>query len=138
MEEADYLCERVAIVDHGKIIVMDTPNKLKNTLGGDVVSLEIESKSEEFMKKLRAIKWIKKMKKHDGKISLTMENGERRIPELVKMAEKDGIDILSVNFRKPSLEDVFIHFTGRSIRDQSASQGDMNKNEMRKRMMRRH
>ena len=134
MEEADYLCERVAIVDHGKIVAMDTPNKLKNTLGGDVVSLEIGPKSEELMKKLRAIKWIKKMKKHDGKISLTMENGERRIPELVKMAEKDGIDILSVNFRKPSLEDVFIHFTGRSIRDQSASQGDMNKDKMRKRM----
>ena len=134
MEEADYLCERVAIIDNGKIVAMDTPSKLKNTLGGDVVSLEIGPKSEELMRKLKDTEWIKKMKKHDGKLSLTMENGEKRIPELVKMAERQGIEILSVNFRKPSLEDVFIHFTGKSIRDQNASQSEINKEMMRKRM----
>ncbi|MFH1445084.1 MAG: ATP-binding cassette domain-containing protein [Nanoarchaeota archaeon] len=138
MEEADYLCERVAIVDNGKIVAMDTPSKLKNSLGGDVVSLEVGQKSDQLMKILEECKWIKKMKKHDGTLSLTMEDGEKRIPELVKTSEKHGIEILSVNFRKPSLEDVFIHFTGKSIRDHEASREDVNKQIMKRRMGMRH
>lgn len=134
MEEADYLCERVAIIDHGKIVAIDAPDKLKNTLGGDVVSLELGTKADKLMRKLRGIKWIKEMKKHNGKLSLTMKNGEKRIPELVKISGKAGIEILSVNFRKPSLEDVFIHFTGRIIRDHEAGQAEINKEMMRKRM----
>ena len=138
MEEADYLCDRVAIIDHGKIVAMNSPKNLKSTLGGDVISLEIGPKSEEFMKELKKLKWIRKMKRHDGTLSLTMEEGEKRIPELVKLSEKRKIEIKSVSFRKPSLEDVFIHFTGRSIREDS-DHGEFAKEMMRRRIkMRGH
>ena len=134
MEEADYLCDRVAIIDHGKIVALDTPNNLKDILGGDVVSLEIGPKSGLLAKSLEKIKWIKSIKHHDGTLSLTMENGERRIPELVKISERKKIEILSVNFHKPSLEDVFLYFTGKLIRDQEGNQNEMMRQMMRRRM----
>jgi len=131
MEEADYLCDRVAIIDHGKIIAIDKPSKLKDVLGGDVVCLEIEGKTEKYMKHISSLKWIKSMKKRDGKLCLTMERGEKRIPYLVCKAESCGVKIASVNLHKPSLEDVFLYYTGRMIRDETGS------NNFRREIMRR-
>ncbi|MBN2264196.1 MAG: ABC transporter ATP-binding protein, partial [Candidatus Aminicenantes bacterium] len=71
--------------------------------------------------------WVKRSKRHDGTLSLTMERGERRIPELVMLAQQSGAAVICVNLRKPSLEDVFLHFTGRTIREQEASQSERNR-----------
>jgi ABC-2 type transport system ATP-binding protein len=120
MEEADYLCDRVAIMDHGKFVALDTPPHLKDVLGGDVVSLELEGETEVYSAELRALDWIKKIKQHNGELSLTMEKGERRIPELITLAQGLGLTVSCVHLRKPSLEDVFLHFTGRTIREEEA------------------
>jgi ABC-2 type transport system ATP-binding protein len=120
MEEADFLCDRVAIIDMGKIISMGTPNKLKNTLGGDVLSLEIKQGPEQMKKMLEKCKtcsWIKNIKSHNNHLSLTVDRAETKVPKIIEMAEKSGLKIASVNMRKPSLEDVFIHYTGKTIRD---------------------
>jgi ABC-2 type transport system ATP-binding protein len=117
MEEADYLCDRVAIVDHGKIVALNTPEKLKHTLGGDVISIASED-GEKLVKMLRAVKWAKSVKSYDGSLSITTEHGEKRIPELILMSQKAGIRISSVNLHEPSLEDVFIHYTGKTMREQ--------------------
>jgi ABC-2 type transport system ATP-binding protein len=130
MEEADYLCDRVAIIDHGKIIAMDTPEKLKHSLGGDVVRLEVKDGAR-YMKALKGKKWVKSAKKYDGNLCITMENGEKRIPELIVIAEKAGIKVNSVSLHEPSLEDVFIHYTGKTIREQEGEGSD------RLRLMRR-
>jgi ABC-2 type transport system ATP-binding protein len=127
MEEADYLCGRIAIMDHGKFVAMDAPARLKDTLGGDVVSLELEGDSTAFREALGREDWIKRSKLHEGVLSLTMERGERRIPELVMLAREKGVTVNCVNLRKPSLEDVFLHFTGRTIREQEASPSDRNR-----------
>ena len=83
MEEADFLCDRVAIMDHGKFVALDTPARLKDTLGGDVVSLELEGDTAALLDELAGLDWIKRTKFHEDVLSLTMEKGERRIPELV-------------------------------------------------------
>jgi ABC-2 type transport system ATP-binding protein len=127
MEEADYLCGRIAIMDHGKFVAMDAPARLKDTLGGDVVSLELEGDSTAFREALGREDWIKRSKLHEGVLSLTMERGERRIPELVMLAREKGVTVNCVNLRKPSLEDVFLHFTGRTIREQEASPSERNR-----------
>jgi len=127
MEEADYLCGRIAIMDHGRFVALDTPPRLKDVLGGDVVSLEIEGESEPLLAELSACEWIKKIVRHDGELHLTMDKGERRIPELVTMAQSLGLTVNSVHLRKPSLEDVFLHFTGRTIREQEANQSERNR-----------
>jgi ABC-2 type transport system ATP-binding protein len=127
MEEADYLCGRIAIMDQGKFVAMDAPGRLKDTLGGDVVSLEFEGDAAAFLGDLGRQDWIKRSKLHEDVLSLTVEKGERRIPELVMLAQEKGVTINSVNLRKPSLEDVFLHFTGRTIREQEASASERNR-----------
>jgi ABC-2 type transport system ATP-binding protein len=121
MEEADYLCDRIAIMDQGKFVALDTPHKLKDLLGGDLVWMEVEGNAEPFMQEIRSLDWIKKSSQHGEVLSLTMERGERRIPELIAMAQNHDITVTCVQLRKPSLEDVFLHFTGRTIRDKEAS-----------------
>lgn len=131
MEEADFLCGRIAIMDHGKFVALDTPARLKDILGGDVVSLEIEGDAAAFLEELGRQDWIKRSKLRDGVLSLTMEKGERRIAELVVMAREKSVAVNAVNLRKPSLEDVFLHFTGRTIREQEANQSERNRAIMR-------
>jgi len=131
MEEADYLCDRIAIIDHGKIVAQDTPDKLKDILGGDVVTMEIEGDLDKLESHLKSLDWIKGMKKHDGCLSLTMERGETRIPELINEAQAIRLTVSCVNLHKPSLEDVFLHFTGRTIREKEISQGELHKERMR-------
>jgi len=137
MEEADFLCERVAIMDKGKFVAQDSPLKLKDILGGDVVSLEIEGEMDALSIQMENLDWIKTLAKHDHHLSLTMEKGERRIPELISLATENGATVTCVNLRKPSLEDVFLHYTGRTIREGEASQAERNRAMMRGRMGRR-
>ena len=127
MEEADYLCGRIAIMDHGKFVALDTPARLKDVLGGDVVSLEIEGDPVPFETALKSLDWIKKYHRHEDELTLTMEKGERRIPELINLAQDHGVSVDCVHLRKPSLEDVFLHFTGRPIRDQEANVSERNR-----------
>jgi ABC-2 type transport system ATP-binding protein len=120
MDEADLLCDRIAIIDHGKIIALDTGEKLKDMLGGDVITVASE-KSSKLKNKLKRFKWVKEVKEHNGKLTIRVDVGERKIPELVNIARENNIEIKSVSLRRPTLDDVFLHFTGRTIREEEAS-----------------
>jgi len=122
MEEADYLCDKVAIIDHGKIIAIDTQKNLKDVMGGDIITLE--SNNIEKLKNILKHKWVKKMDVFDNKINITVKNGENVIPKIIDAARRKKIKINSVNLKKPTLEDVFIHYTGRSIREETGSSKD--------------
>jgi len=124
MEEADFLCDRIAIMDHGRFVALDTPARLKDVLGGDVVSLEIKGGESCLDESFRRLPWIKKFARHGSEVSLTLEKGERRIAEIVTMAQSCGASVECVRLREPSLEDVFLHFTGHTIREQEADTGD--------------
>ncbi len=137
MEEADFLCTRIAIMDQGKFVALDSPTKLKDILGGDVVTLEIEGRADELIDLMESLEWIKTLTQHNGHLSLTLEKGERRIPELIKLANQKNVQVTCVQLRKPSLEDVFLHYTGRMIRQEEANQTERNKAMMRGRMGRR-
>ncbi len=133
MEEADFLCDRIAIMDRGKFVAMDAPGRLKDILGGDVVSLEIEGNADALIEQISSLDWIKNITRHDKNLSLTMDRGERRIPELIHVAQENEVEVTCVHLRKPSLEDVFLHFTGRTIREEEASQAERNKEILRRR-----
>jgi ABC-2 type transport system ATP-binding protein len=120
MEEADFLCQRVAIMDNGKFVAIDSPARLKDSLGGDVVSLEISKNISNLLEQFKTLTWIKSLKQHGDVLSLSMEHGERRIPELIQLAQRGGATVHCVQLRKPSLEDVFLNFTGRTIREQES------------------
>ncbi|MCZ7357597.1 MAG: ATP-binding cassette domain-containing protein [Candidatus Methanoperedens sp.] len=124
MEEADHLCGRIAIIDHGEIVALDTPTALKSGLGGDVIILEIEK--QEDMARLCDIYsrngCANIISKKNHEVFITVENGEHQIPHILDLSSKAGISILSVNLRKPTLDDVFLHHTGRAIRDKEVSE----------------
>jgi len=121
MEEADYLCQRVAIIDFGKIIVQNSPESLKNILGGDVVSVKAVPPEKAF-EAFKKLPWIKKINWHDGTVDLNVEQGETKIPLLMTIDRREGeFKIKSINLRKPTLEDVFLHFIGKTIREVETS-----------------
>jgi ABC-2 type transport system ATP-binding protein len=120
MDEADQVCDKIAIIDSGKIIAKGTPESLKNSMGGDIISLACNV-SKKCIESMQKISWIKTIKTHDGFLDVTVEKGEEKIPELLRLMEKNGIKIDSVNLRKPSLDDVFLHYTGKTIREEETS-----------------
>jgi ABC-2 type transport system ATP-binding protein len=131
MEEADALCERVAIMDHGRFVALDTPAALKDILGGDIVSLEVADGAGALLGEFQSLDWVRKASRHEDVLHLTMERGERRIPELVAFAQGRGVVVSSVHLHKPSLEDVFLHFTGKTIREEDATADDKRRRRFR-------
>lgn len=115
MEEAEYLCDRVGIIDRGKIIVLDSPRKLVDLIGLDLVTLELSTPNAVGI--FENLDFVTDVQAHNGFVTLKMERADLRIPTIMEHARESGLEIKSVNMRKPSLEDVFLHFTGRRIRE---------------------
>jgi len=115
MEEAEYLCDRVGIIDRGKIIVLDSPRKLVDLIGSDLVTLELNTPNAAGI--FENLDFVTDVQAHNGFVTLKMERADLRIPTIMEHARESGLEIKSVNMRKPSLEDVFLHFTGRRIRE---------------------
>ncbi len=122
MEESDRLCSRIAIIDHGKIIALDTPARLKDSIGGDVVT--IRSPETEKTATALAVPWIKRQETHDGEVILTLENAEQHLSMIVTLMNEKNIPITSISVHKPTLEDVFLSFTGKTIREEDVSGKD--------------
>jgi len=123
MEEADRLCDRIAIIDYGQIVALDTPQELKNMLGGDVITLELEDPEDvgKLCSSYQKDGCVNMVTGKQNEVFITVNNGERQIPHILALSSHAGIPILSVSLRKPTLDDVFIHYTGRAIRDKEVS-----------------
>lgn len=120
IEEADFLANRVAFIDHGRIIALDTPAALKNKLGGDVVSVQVSSNINILEKEFKSLAWIRTITKHEDFLEITLDEGEKKIPQITAIAEKHNANISSISLHKPSLEDVFLHYTGSKIREEGS------------------
>ena len=116
MDEADYLCDRIGIIDHGKILVMDSVSDLKTSVGNDLITLSSTNMGD-LIKRLEKESWIKKLKKQDTFLTLYVEKGDEKIPLIIEIAQKLSIKIKSISVRKPTLDDVFLSYTGRNIRE---------------------
>jgi ABC-2 type transport system ATP-binding protein len=133
MDEADHLCDRVAIIDHGAIVAQESPTGLKHSIGGDVVTMKIAPDNGKFIEKVEPLDFVRSVQNVDGSIRLSVDKGETAIPILMDLARQEGVQVPSVTLKEPTLEDVFIKYTGREIRPEEVSDlGHM------KAMMRRH
>jgi ABC-2 type transport system ATP-binding protein len=132
MEEADYLCNRVAIMDQGKILASGSPARLKSSIGADVIYIRASDPGA-FRKSLASQGWVKKAAVYDGHLCISLKDGETRIPQIIRLSEKAGISVTSIELKKPTLEDVFIRYTGRKIRDEEADGTDTMRLEARMR-----
>ena len=115
MDEADRLCDRIAIMDYGKIVALDTSPKLKQTLAGDVIVVKgnnLEALSTLVVKQLG----LEKVAQVNGTLEITAYNGKSLLPRVVELASQNNIFIESIILREPNLEDVFLYYTGRNIR----------------------
>ena len=121
MEEADALCERVAIIDYGKIIALDTPRLLKDRLEGDRISVKTEG-ADELAEKLNQLGLVKDMKNSHNELKFVAKSGGALMPRIVEIAASLGVRIESMSIREPTLEDVFLHFTGREIRSEGGDE----------------
>lgn len=116
MDEADQLCDRVAIIDHGKVAALDTPANLKKKMGGDVVRLKVRKPNIAAVKKLRFVKYVQQS---DGMLVLTVDDAGKHLQEILKRVG----NVENVESRSPTLNDVFLHFTGSEIREDEGEGG---------------
>ncbi|QYZ79184.1 ATP-binding cassette domain-containing protein [Methanofollis formosanus] len=118
MDEADRLSDRIGIIDHGRIIAGGTPDELKNTLGNDMIYMETDNNDRAAallggVENIHSIRTV-----GNGITAVTNEDGTRCLPKIFDTLSTDGIGLAAVNLKKPSMDDVFIHYTGRAIREE--------------------
>lgn len=135
MEEADKLCDNISIIDHGKIKVTDSPKSLKNALGNEVVVFEVDSdlKLGDLLSELKKIPLVKDIAADGYQVTLFSPSGDQIMPKIFEIAGKLGIKIESITLTKPTLDDVFLSYTGRELREES---NGYNKKKEREKMRR--
>ncbi len=120
MEEADQLCDRIGIIDGGKIQVIDSPETMKNAMGNEVISIVIQEKEKNrdlFLSQLEKIEFVNKINRDESKLTLFASNGTEVIPKIFQISSELDIKITSISLTQPTLDDVFISYTGHEIKD---------------------
>jgi len=129
MEEADRLCTRLAIIDNGKIVVEGQPAELKRSIGADTVVLQLEAANgdlehqrAEVRRLLEGVLTADAVAEHPAGVSLAVPNASAAIPALLRRLDGDGVHIAGLQMSQPSLDNVFLKYTGRHIREEAADQ----------------
>ncbi len=119
LEEADALCDRVLVIDNGTIIAEGVPEELKRRISGDVVTLTVSTDPGRALAILGAYPGVREISAEDHSIRMTVEHGEEALPGMLRALDGDGITMESIQLARPTLDDVFLTLTGRSLRDDS-------------------
>ena len=122
LEEADALADRLAIIDHGKIVAEGTSSQLKQKVAGDVVTIGVDGAGANVLTLVEAMPFVREAS-HDsetGLIRLYVDRGETAVPHLLRSLDAAGYEPTSISLNKPSLDDVFLRQTGRSLREEAA------------------
>ena len=118
MEEVEQLCDRIYVMDHGKVIASGTNEDLKNLMGGeDIVSLQTDKASEGFLKELRGNLKVKNADQKGNSITLMVQKDCDILSDIFEAASRNGVKLKSLDIKTPTLEDVFLYLTGRGLRD---------------------
>jgi ABC-2 type transport system ATP-binding protein len=119
MEEAERLCSRVGIIDSGKIKVVDTPANLIGALKGEVVTV-VTARPAEFLARIKELDFAHHAEATDSAVRLHLSDAEKKVPMIVELASASNIELKSVSIHKPTLNDVFLYYTGKEIRSEEA------------------
>ena len=120
LEEADVLCDRLSIIDHGKIVAEGTPDQLKRQIAGDVVKVGVGGSPEAALELLGGQPYVREATAEDGAVRLTVDHGEAVMPAILRLLDGAGFDLRTISLSRPSLDDVFLRKTGRSLRETAA------------------
>ena len=129
LEEADALCDRIAIIDHGRVIALDTPGELKKAVGGDVIEIEVTDCDEDILEMINGMPGIALI---DGtcaenKARIKVPDSGAALPKILTNFITRDIQVASVMVKKPSLDQAFLEFTGRELRDEESATGNSKK-----------
>jgi ABC-2 type transport system ATP-binding protein len=123
LEEADALCDRLAIIDHGRIVAEGTSDELKQAVAGDVVTIGVNGSGARVLNLVEALPYVREATHDDesGVVRLVVDRGEQAVPMLLRLLDSAGFAPTSIALNKPSLDDVFLRQTGRSLREEPAA-----------------
>jgi ABC-2 type transport system ATP-binding protein len=118
MDEAEHLCDRVALMDMGKLIILDTPDNLKKAMPeGDLIEMRTEGITEDLLNGVRSLPRVLNVQGNGNLVRISARDGSGTLPEIISVFERNGKRILNISIHSPSLEDVFVYFTGRRLTD---------------------
>ena len=122
LEEADALCDRLAIIDHGRIVAEGTSAQLKQKVAGDVVTIGVNGAAANVLTLVQAMPFVREASNDEnaGLVRLYVDSGETAVPHLLRRLDAAGLEPTSISLNKPSLDDVFLRQTGRSLREEAA------------------
>src|SRR3989441_181558 len=118
MEEADTLCDRIAIIDHGHIVKIGTPEELKASIGGDVITVTVKEREPDLSAEIAQIGLVKDVKKNDGAYRIKTEQGEEATPQVMDRIRSKGLHVTKISLAKPTLDEAYLEFTGRDLREE--------------------
>ena len=120
LDEADALCDRVAIIDYGRIVALDTPEELKRAIAGDVVSFTVAGDAQRALDIVKDQDFVREARLDGGSVQLYVDRGAVAMPAILRLLENQGLQLTAVDLHRPSLDDVFLRQTGRSLRETAA------------------
>jgi ABC-2 type transport system ATP-binding protein len=120
LEEADALCDRLAIIDHGRIVAEGSPNELKREIAGDVLTIGVNGHGDRVVELMTAQPFVRGAGIEDGMVRLYVDKGEEAVPQVLRLLDSHGMAPSTMNLHRPSLDDVFLKKTGRSLRETAA------------------
>jgi len=117
LDEADALCDKISILDHGKIVAEGTPDQLKHGIGADVVTVGVSGITKEIARLLEAQPYVRALEVSERRLRLHVDAADQAIPKIVRVLDKSGVQADSIDLHRSSLDDAFLAKTGRSLRD---------------------
>ncbi|MGI0086170.1 MAG: DUF4162 domain-containing protein, partial [Nitrososphaerales archaeon] len=121
LEEADSLCDRIAIIDHGHIIRIGSPDQLKASIGGDVISVGVREAEPDISSDITQIKFVKDVKKNGNEYRIKAELGEEASIQIIDLIRSKGLHVTKISLTKPTLDEAYLEFTGRSLREEETN-----------------
>jgi len=120
LDEADHLCDRIALIDRGKILKVGSPRELKESIGGDIVEVEVQDGSVDFSGPISGIKHVLDVRRNGAEYRIKTEFGEETAPAVMEAMRVAGAKVVRISITQPTLDQVYLEYTGRSIREEHA------------------
>ena len=125
LEEADSLCDRIAIIDHGHIVKVGTPQELKATVGGDIIVVGVRENEPDVSSDLANIGLVKDVKKTDGEYRIKTDSGEEASPQIMDLLRTKGLHVSKISLTRPTLDEAYLELTGKALREEETSRWSM-------------
>jgi ABC-2 type transport system ATP-binding protein len=123
LDEADNLCDRIALIDHGKMLTIGSPSELKESIGGDIIEVQVQDGATDLSPAIRRIANVVDVRRADSDYRIKTLLGEETAPAVMEALRLAGAKVTKISIAKPSLDQVYLEYTGRSIREEHAEAG---------------